>query len=708
MIKKLMLLSLVILILPFVSANVNWWSWGDVGYQGAGTGVDDILWGSNYPQGNITFSNTTLLVSSDYPPIVVDWNGDFKNEIIVFSGAVIGVYNNELNLIGSVNNGGAFTGQGCIFNFNADSDLELAIMDDTANKVKIYQSSISGIELEHTISLPSGSYTDVYCTAGFGSDDLLMVPTTSTLYVVESGSDEYTTESIGSGGCSSAGVDFQNRGVYMDMDDDGYNEFTTVSSVGDVSTSLFSYDPHLDIMDINSTALIDSGDILGNCEELDLGIGNIGAITGTNEIIILERRNYLGSFKEHLLVTSIFGTEAFRLNTTANNGYMTMPSVSDINNDGANEMCLIKDARFYCYYGAFLQEYNVSFADSNITGSNLRFHTVADYNTNAEFSNVIINQGLYTFDGSSLTKAVDFTSVSFNNEMMPYSTAINNIYYGTSAFTKDLLLVDSDVIWILSRLNPSVCGNNICEADETLMSCYADCFVASNPDYVKIDGVIINPTTAYPWQNNTFTTIKVRVLSNFSNQVSAKAILYYGETFAEDSGWYPYTTSGSYTTINMRANHTVTNGYIKVMGRTSSNENITASQLFGFSVVTEGGISYGSGEAVFGGANATQTEQDLTTDIEKGLKDMGIFTAGSKLLLGITIWLVTIIVVAFYLGKVGVGGSAIGILTLIISLIEIIAFTYLGLFPVWILFLLFMLGALGVFVFIKFIGGAEG
>lgn len=708
--KKILIIFVFMILFSLnVSANVNWFTWGNLGYNGAGVGVDNILWGSNYPQGNITLSNTTLAVASSFPPLIVDWNNDFKNEIIVFSGNTIGLYNNKLELLGTIDHGSTIVGQGCIFNYQADNDFELALMDDTNNAIRIYEpSGIDGISFVKSIPLIAQLYHDVFCTVGYGNDNLLAVSTTTRFLIVNSDTDEYINNATGVGGCSysSSTYNYDNEGAYTDFDNDGWNEFVFITSTASASQiAIRSYDTHNNLWDFQTTSAIPSS--TGTCKYLSLGIGNIGSITSTKEFIIKEQTEYLTTENQNqfIAIGNVFGTVSKTWNETHIN--YNFPSVADIDSDGSNELCFLNNSEYNCYSDSYVREYYVDATILNSTGMFPKFITIADYNTVEGFLNLVSNTGVYGFNAiaHSLTQDMIFNDSIMNDETMPISSAISTINYGTADFMKEILLADNSLMRIFLRQTLSVCGDGICQNDETLLSCYTDCFVASNPNYITLDVVKINPSTAYPWQNNTICAFSIKASSNYSSQVATNVVLYYGETFKEDLGWSDYHSSGSYNIITGRANHTVSNGYIKVSARALSNENITVSKLFGFSVVTSGGIVYGSGEAVFGETlNKTQVAEDIATTVEKGIDDMGGLSTASKLLIGLAVLMVSILAIAFYLGKAGVSGSAISIIIGAVSLSLTIAFTVLGLFPVWILFLFFMLGALGIFVFVKFIG----
>ena len=91
--------------------------------------------------------------------------------------------------------------------------------------------------------------------------------------------------------------------------------------------------------------------------------------------------------------------------------------------------------------------------------------------------------------------------------------------------------------------------------------------------------------------------------------------------------------------------------------------------------------------------NETERSMDIFTLIKDNAKDMGVLTTGSMLLFALMIIAVTIIAIAVNLAKTGVSGGVIGVISLIVGLLELFFFVRLSWIPVWIIFILMLLGA---------------
>jgi len=88
----------------------------------------------------------------------------------------------------------------------------------------------------------------------------------------------------------------------------------------------------------------------------------------------------------------------------------------------------------------------------------------------------------------------------------------------------------------------------------------------------------------------------------------------------------------------------------------------------------------------------------------------GWLTAGNtnaKLLIGFMLFLMLVVGVAVGLARLGVSGSALSVLVMLVSGLGFILLTIIGLFPVWILVLLLLVLALitGLVLALKATGG---
>lgn len=109
--------------------------------------------------------------------------------------------------------------------------------------------------------------------------------------------------------------------------------------------------------------------------------------------------------------------------------------------------------------------------------------------------------------------------------------------------------------------------------------------------------------------------------------------------------------------------------------------------------------------SIYGDLNESERDSDLAINLEEGLKDMGIITLTSRILFAIVTMIVSIIIIASQLGKVGVDGGGIMVISFAVIFLEIFYFVKIGFIPVWVVFLMFLLGSGIVFFAIKNMSG---
>lgn len=671
-------------------SDTNWWTWGNIGFQGAGVGVDDILWGSNYPQGNITMDNVTLGVTNDFPPIIADLNGDGENELYTFSGSSIIVYDNNLETITSENIGAPIQGQACVYNYQSDDDLEIAIMSDST--LKIYELDGNNLDLVNSISLPK-AYYDVYCTVGFNGDQFIIAHLFGDFSIVdgESGThDEIENQISGYDTCvrytatgshpSYSLNNYQNRGFYFDVDDDTDHEFCNIQAItttADVKLNCY------DVVDgewaiLNATVL--SG-YAGDCKELDIGYGNVGSITGNNEIIVREYVDGL-SPKIRIAVVSIAGTVSYTEETTGSGAtfqqgnYITFPSIADYDTDSLNEMCYYNKGNFTCIGGSMSIKYNYPFkAHNTSTDKFYKFMAMGEYSSNdpLEYLEVITPEGMFKLNVATTPDSFDcimnFSDYTSNNQTMVLPASIEQ----QASFTKDLAIFDKDLTRVFTRkATASVCGNLICESGETILNCPADCSEDLVTAQVIINSVEFNPSTSNVWLNNTQVRIRPTINSTNGATVSTRVILYDGTSYEEDSGWQEYYPSGTTFTLFMTANHTTTNGYVRVQARASSQPNVTVQRLYGISVGLQGD-SYGDSSNTFTYVAEEETPADEIDLDNNALYDM-VYPIAEATNMGVSLWWIIIMIavgLTVFIGlNVLTGGQAVSLSFLMFGIIE--------------------------------------
>ena len=108
----------------------------------------------------------------------------------------------------------------------------------------------------------------------------------------------------------------------------------------------------------------------------------------------------------------------------------------------------------------------------------------------------------------------------------------------------------------------------------------------------NIDEIYTNPCVDAVWKLNTSVEVRITPTDTDGDTVRAKAILYEGESFEQDSGWSSFVSSGSTLTFSFKANHTGANYNLKLMA-TDSENNATIDEIeYSYSVATNG-VSFG-------------------------------------------------------------------------------------------------------------------
>ena len=192
----------------------------------------------------------------------------------------------------------------------------------------------------------------------------------------------------------------------------------------------------------------------------------------------------------------------------------------------------------------------------------------------------------------------------------------------------------------------------------------------------EIDSYIINPCIDSTWKQNTTVSVSITVVDADGDDVSARAILYEGETFEQDSGWSFNGSSGTTFTHSFVANETV--GSAKLVLYARDDDFVTQIDEIELSIsVGADGVEYGECE----------TNVDVTTSIEEGgeedvlEEDNMIATSvdqindvlGAGLSRGVW-WLLFMVVVAVGIWVKGEGYSDKSSILGVIGIVEILLF----------------------------------
>lgn len=225
-----------------------------------------------------------------------------------------------------------------------------------------------------------------------------------------------------------------------------------------------------------------------------------------------------------------------------------------------------------------------------------------------------------------------------------------------------------------------------------------------------------NPDYRYVWKNGTDVTISVEVSDAEGDDCQIRGFLYYDEAYVQDSGWSAEYSSGSWISLDFVANHTISNGVIRIDIRDDVNLHTNDTLTISFDVDVEGidqndGLIYRHGDRVpavnvsgTGGVTFPVSNNSITVMMNRANEVSGIGTT--------VLWLF----VMFGIGVAVVWGmkdQPIGALMGTLIGGEAIFFiigVILGFIGVGILITLLILGviAIGIWLSRKFTAGAGG
>ena len=193
----------------------------------------------------------------------------------------------------------------------------------------------------------------------------------------------------------------------------------------------------------------------------------------------------------------------------------------------------------------------------------------------------------------------------------------------------------------------------------------------------------VNPCLDSTWKINTSVEVVIRPQDDDADSVSARALLYQGETNQQDSGFSANVSSGTDISFNFIANRTIGSGTLRLQARDTGNPDDINTIDLTFSV--------GSNGVVFGDCK-TETTVDIGIQVEDGVIDEATLTEdatdnsiisgintfiGLTGIAGTTLWLVLMIIFSFAVwsraGEIGwSGNSALGVIAFTNALLIIL------------------------------------
>jgi len=197
-----------------------------------------------------------------------------------------------------------------------------------------------------------------------------------------------------------------------------------------------------------------------------------------------------------------------------------------------------------------------------------------------------------------------------------------------------------------------------------------------------IDEWLINPCINQAWKNGTDVEIRITVSDSDGDDISAKAIIYFGDSNEISTGWYaPNVSSGEeiiFDTTNFkgRTNKTITDGTIKLYGRSTGVGDLLDTIEIPFDVSTIG-VEYDdctSSALPSEDVNVTTGDDAITTAIDS-LSDESADTFFSGLTRA-TLWVLLMVIVSLGIwitcGEKNANGITLGIIALVNFLLVMI------------------------------------
>lgn len=186
----------------------------------------------------------------------------------------------------------------------------------------------------------------------------------------------------------------------------------------------------------------------------------------------------------------------------------------------------------------------------------------------------------------------------------------------------------------------------------------------------------VNPCLDSTWKLNTSVGVTIKASDVDSDNVRARAILYYGSSNYQDSGWSSNGSSGTTFSFSFTANKTISTGTLRLIATDTYNPDVNDTLDLTFSVGSQG-VEFG--DCITSEEIELVTEEDgeapsLPVTEDDNALVRGISFLGEEFNLGLggnIIWLIIMAVIAYAVwtsGSFAHAGTAFGV----IGIIEII------------------------------------
>lgn len=458
-----------------VYANPNWNSWGNAGIDYSGTFFDNLLFGSNYPQGNLNFTLVSVTNNQGYTPLVQDFNYDGQNEIATFYASNVKLYDNRGTVLSSYDVNGTIVSNAVVTNIDQDYYPEMAFMTSVTGGYRFYI-----LEAEESVLTLKANYFYSYGTTMTGSlfggidaatnGDVYVVTTPNDVikfnYLTNTSTIYNRTFASYSAVQSAAGSYFYGSGVSSGKIN-GILNIYWVASPGGSGTPIraMRFDTNTNTISYKASTIVTGAAAVENYEAMFV---NIGSPSSDPEVVIYEGATNGNQATLDVMDYSLSNI-LYSKNAHQEQNIPQYPAVADINKDGSNELCVwFRDTRnISCYSSA-----GATVTTSQFTYPPTSFIAIGTYVSDDPFMNIITARGIYAFNTTGNSTLV-YPFLTNTSTCMILPVAIEN----KASYKKDILSIcGSEMNYYIGSATAAVCGNDICEYSETVFNCFDDCF----------------------------------------------------------------------------------------------------------------------------------------------------------------------------------------------------------------------------------------
>ncbi len=235
-----------------------------------------------------------------------------------------------------------------------------------------------------------------------------------------------------------------------------------------------------------------------------------------------------------------------------------------------------------------------------------------------------------------------------------------------------------------------------------------------------IDSYSINPCIDNTWKINTSVENRLTVIDPDGDSVSARSILYFGDsdsTVIQDTGWAANSSSGTTFTFSHKANVTRGTSTLRMMAQDTSNPTEIEIIDITFSVGVNGAVFNDCTTDVTGlSVNVTPSFSDDILDANNNILTRNLRLVNSEFNFGLTLeiiyWIITLLVIGgsfFYAVDVGASAIQATIVTTMLGVGMVILGTLMGIISLGVILSMFVISiAIISFAFKNMFMGTRG